>query len=160
MSERLPKRDGERQGCVEHCSADSSLCRDSMAVPCTIPVLALLLPGTRTLEAEAPPWRWAEMGNFLIISGREGQGPRHFSLNVVLKGSSEHVIIYVCITSVCVHVSHHAHVEFKGKFAGICSLPSTTWIPGLELRLSGLVTSVFVCLAILPACNGIILTGV
>ena len=66
---------------------------------------------------------------------------------------------YVYITYVCVQVSHSAHVDVQGKLAVCFPLPPCG-SRGIELRWSGLVAIAFICLPILPPCNGTILTEV
>jgi hypothetical protein len=42
---------------------------------------------------------------------------------------------------VWVHMSHVVHVEVRGQIAGVRFFPSTLWVLGIKLRLSGLSTS-------------------
>jgi hypothetical protein len=50
------------------------------------------------------------------------------------------VCVCVCYTE---HVKVRGHVEVRGQLPGVTSLLLTTWVLGIELRLSGLVLTKF-----------------
>lgn len=57
-----------------------------------------------------------------------------------------HVCMCVCA---CVHVHvQDAHVGFRGTNSRSWFCPSTMWVPGVDLRWSGLVANTYICWAI------------
>lgn len=67
-----------------------------------------------------------------------------------------HYIVECVCVCVCTRAHTHTHTHYpqhvwesQRKTYRSCFSPTTVWIPGIELRLSGLVENIFTCWAIL-----------